>query len=225
MERSSERGNALIYVLIAVALFAALNFTLSRNNSDSGGKDDLDDGKAELYASQLISYAAQAKMAVDQLTFEGARIDQLDFIPPSDAAFETGSDILKVYHPGGAGLSPGNVPKELIAQVDTNPVSGWYMGRFNNIEWSETTADDVMLVAHQISRQACENINRKVTGSAVIPATNVAIADILIDASEHSGTNQAFSIANCTACENIPALCVSNAAVTKFSFYSVIINR
>ncbi len=225
MERLSERGNALIYVLIAVALFAALNFTLMRNNGDGGGKDDLDDGKAELYTSQLISYAAQAKMSVDQLTFEGVTIGNLDFVKPSDGAFEAGSDILKVYHPGGAGLSPGIIPKELVAQADTNPVAGWYLGRFNNIEWSETTATDVMLVAHQISKLACEKLNEKVTGNTVIPVVGANLANVFIDEAEHSGANIAFSIAHCAACENVPSLCVSNAGATKFSFYNVIIDR
>jgi len=225
MKKSSERGNAMIYVLIAVALFAALNFTLSRNNSDNGEAQDLDDGKTELYIGQLISYAAQAKMAVDQLLFEGTRIDNLNFITPSDPAFETGSDIFKVYHPGGAGLSPGNIPTELIAQTNNTPAAGWYMGRFNNIEWSQSTATDIILVAHQISKKACEKINKKITGNTSIPAMNVNLANILIDDSEHSGSNIDWTTANCPACADIPALCVSNAGATQFSFYNIIINR
>lgn len=223
--RRSERGNALIYVLIAIALFAGLNFVISRQNSNSGGQGELASEQAELYASQLISYAAQAKNAVDQLTFEGSTVDEIDFITPSDANFETGSDIRKVYHPGGAGLSTGKIPEQLIAQVNTNPVSGWYMGRFNNVEWSQTSATDIILTAHQISRLACEKINEKVTGSSTIPAANVDLHTILIDDSEHSDTNVGFSTARCTGCENIPSLCISNAGQTLFSFYNILIDR
>jgi len=225
MNRAYERGNALIYVLIAIALFAALSFTLSRQSGDSGGQSHLSEEKAELYASQLISYAAQAKNAVEQLLFEGSTVDELDFVLPSDAAFETGSDIRKVFHPGGAGLSPGTIPEQLVSQVDTNPPAGWYMGMFNNVEWTESSAQDVILTAHQISRTACEQINEKVTGNTTIPATNVTLNLILIDDSKHTGTNQPFNIANCGACEDMPALCISNAGGTKFSFYSILVDR
>ena len=58
--RALERGNAMIYVLIAIALFAALSFTLARQGDD-GEASDMSDARAELYATDMISYAAQAK--------------------------------------------------------------------------------------------------------------------------------------------------------------------
>ena len=79
--KEQESGNALIYVLIAIALFAALSFTLARQ-SDTGEAGTLSDERAELYATQIISYAAQTKSALDQMLFIGTDIDDLDFIAP-----------------------------------------------------------------------------------------------------------------------------------------------
>ena len=60
----------MIYVLIAVALFAALSMTLGRQ-SDTNEGDTLNDSQAELFATQLIDYAVQAKSVADQMTLIG----------------------------------------------------------------------------------------------------------------------------------------------------------
>ena len=89
--RAGERGNALVYVLIAIALFAALSFTLGRQ-TDTSEAGALSEQKAELYATQLISYAAQVRSAVDQMLFTAASdIDDLDFAAPTVAVVDTGS--------------------------------------------------------------------------------------------------------------------------------------
>src|SRR5690606_25556368 len=108
----------------------------------------------ELYATQLISYAAQARSAIDQMLFTASTsIDQLDFTPSNDIAFDTGTLIHKVYHPQGGGLNPGKLPAEAIAQVTTDPVAGWYLGRFNNVDWTASASEDVVLIAYQISAE------------------------------------------------------------------------
>lgn len=226
---NDERGNALVYVLIAIVLFAALSFTLSRQN-DAGETGTLTEEKAELYASQLISYAAQAKQSVDRMLFEGATPAQIDFIPPSDAAFETGSDIRKLYHPDGGGLIESTLPDSLVNQIDTTPVAGWYIGRFNDMAWTELDSsgnpiDDIILTAHQISQGACEKINNKILGRDIaIPAlaSGITLQNVLIDDTEHSGSNVNLNATNCPGCENYPSLCISNNGATKFSFYSIL---
>lgn len=222
--RRGERGNALIYVLIAIILFAALGFTLSRT-TDTSEVGTLDNEKAELYATQIISYAGQAKSAVDQMLFTASTsINQLDFTQPTDVTFETAPLIHKVYHPQGGGLNPGTLPEAAVAQVTSDPVPGWYMGRFNNIEWTASAADDVVLVAYQISKRVCELINEKITGSTTIPALNGAsIRNVLIDDTLHGGTNIELTTDAgdiCPACENMGSMCVQDGGI--YAFYTVI---
>ena len=117
-------------MLIAIALFAALSFTLGRQ-SDTSEVGSLEGERAELYASQLISYATQTKSAIDQMLFTSASdIDDLDFMAPTDANFETAPVIHKVYHPQGGGLIPGTLPAQVVAEVTNDPEPGWYLGRF-----------------------------------------------------------------------------------------------
>ncbi len=217
---NNEQGNALIYVLIAIALFAALGFTLSKQNRNAG-THEIDDAKAELYAMQLITYASQVKSVIDQMIFTGSDIDDLIFTKPSETGFSTAPYIHKVYHPQGGGLTPATLPKQAVYQISTTPPSGWYLDRFNNVEWTKTTGTDVILTAYQISKAVCEKINQKIIGSNNIPALSGNMSEYLVNTS----TNSDLTIASCAACEGYSSLCVSNSSVTAYSFYSVIIDR
>lgn len=228
-QRESQSGNALIYVLVAIALFAALSFTLSRQ-TDTGEAGALSNDKAELYATQLINYAAQAKSAVDQMMFTGTTINQLDFTLPTGAGFNAGSPIHKVYHPAGGGLLPGRIPDEVQTSEVADPVSGWYLGRFNNVEWTASASDDVILVAYQINKAVCEKINEKVAGISGIPVLGDSIKEVMIDDSLYAGTNVDFTTDPtgtpiCATCHKQSSLCVQNQGLNAYGFYTIIADQ
>ncbi|MGQ0526613.1 MAG: hypothetical protein ACT4OY_01050 [Alphaproteobacteria bacterium] len=223
--QGEEKGNALIYVLIAIALFAALSMTLVRQ-TDTGEASALSSEKAELYATQLINYAAQAKSSVDQLTFSGTKIANIDFTLPTQAGFNTPPNGNKIYHPSGGGLSPGILNPEAISQDDDDPPAGWYMGRFNNVEWTASAADDVILVAYQINKTICEKINEKVTGSILIPEMDAEIREAMIDTSRHGNGNADLTtdIATgiCAECDKKASLCVKSLGGEIYGFFSIL---
>ncbi len=229
---STESGNALIYVLIAIVLFAALNFTLTRQ-TDTGETGVLSEDKAELYATQLISYSAQTKSAVDQMLFTGIDIDDLDFTDPSAAGFSTGTQsdrIKRIFHPEGGGLTKGRLDDAVTTSAISDPVSGWYIGRFNNVEWTSSSADDVILVAYQIKEEVCALINEKITGSSTIPTMGDSIKETMIDDSLYTGTNVDFTTDTggspiCGDCDEMASLCVENQAQDAYAFYTVIADQ
>ena len=225
-KKNNEAGIGLVYILIAVGLFAALSFMLTRtiNSSETA---TLSPERTELYSTQLINYAVQAKSAIDQMLFTGSDIGDLDFSLPGEAAFSAGTQserIHYVYHPDGGGLNAGKFTAE-ITLAGTNPTTGWHMGRFNNIEWTDTAATDIILTAYRIPREICENINDKVTGNTTIPVIAGAIETVLVDDARHSGTNVDLDIADCAECEGYSSLCVSDTGATTFAFYTIIADR
>src|SRR3989339_2061193 len=160
---NSRSGNALIYVLIAIALFASLSFVLGRQ-TDTSEAGVVSHEQNEMYAAQLISYSAQAKSAVDQMLFAGAFPENLTFFIPGDANYDvetTYPNIYKVFHPDGGGLDLKNLPEAVQSDDpdEPSPDPGWYMGRFNNTEWTKTTDEDVILVAYKITEPVCAAIN------------------------------------------------------------------
>ena len=209
----------MIYILLALALLAGLTMVLNRGN-EAGG-DSLDKDKAELLTLQLTAYAGSAKNAVDQMMMSGTPVASLNFVVPSDASFNTGSNIHKVYHPAGGGLT-FEKPDPAIFDTSTPTMpGGWYMTRANNIEWTPTTAADVVLVAWRINRSLCENINKKITGSITIPALAVP-ANVFLGTVNGAPANANLMIADCATCDGYPSLCVSNTAVDTFAYYSII---
>jgi hypothetical protein len=120
--------------------------------------------------------------------------------------------------------------------VNADPAPGWYMGRFNNVEWTplgpvnglgpagaDLPFEDIILVAHQISQPICALINEKLTGSNTIPALTTDINQVLIDDGFHTNDpNIDFDTIVCPGCNGKQALCVVNAAGTIWSYYNII---
>ncbi|MCB9990119.1 MAG: hypothetical protein H6867_01910 [Rhodospirillales bacterium] len=217
----------MIYVLVIVALFAALSFVLARQNN-TGETGILDEEKVGIYASVIQQASMQLKQSIEQMTFTGSQIDDLDFVTPDDANYNVGSNIHKVFHPQGGGMILPRIPDEAIDEI-TTPSARWYIGRFNDVEWTPSTNDDVILTAYQISQQVCERLNETLTGSTNVPVLTVPATDVLIF---KSGGNTDFtsiqcqdadSPANDVDCDGQPALCVqdSNGAWSFFSLMAV----
>jgi len=220
--QSSESGNAMVYVLIVVALFAALSFVLART-SGSNEHSALDAEKINIYASQIIQTANQVKQGVNQVVYSGSNINDLNFCLPGEVCFTSAPLYNNVFHPEGGGMVRPHIQGDALNTVNNDPAPGWYIGRFNNVEWTQTAADDVVLAAHQIRQDVCAQINELLTGSPVIPQLTIEINTALIADTRHSnGPNVNLDTTNCAACDGLPALCVANAAGTIWSYYSII---
>ena len=240
-KRQKESGNAFIYILIAVALFAALTMTLSRQ-TDTGEAGTLSNEKAELLATQLITYAGQVRSAFEQLEMiVTTPVDQtvasnLDFTLPTAAGFNTGTHTYKVYHPQGMGINLKDIPEKAIAQVTTDPPAGWYFDRFENADWTtlgqgntdsstggEAPWEEVLLVAYQIDQKVCQQINLLITGSTTIPVMDEDNKVYLINDSQHTGINTEFFQGECTPniCDDYRSICIQGNT-DGYAFYSII---
>lgn len=220
----TETGNAFVYILLAVVLLAALTLVLSRSQEGDSSMDELTEAKIELYANNIIQYAAAAQRAVDQMTISGTVIDNIDFILPSDAAFETGSDINKLYHPDGGGLVYKPMPSNYQDEIASAPSAGFYIGRFNNVEWTETSADDVIFTAWEINDQVCAKINKLITGSSTIPTvTSADPSSQFVDTTFGGAANADFTTTECAACESYPTLCIQSGSVK--AYYQILASQ
>ena len=217
IRNEATNGNAMIYVLIAIALFGVLTATLSSQNNQADNQD-IDDEMVEFYANELIEYAAAAKNVVDQMLMTGSTIDSLDFVNPASAAFDTPPHINKVFHPQGGGL---NYKKTFSTNIENNLglTPGWFFQQNANVEWTESTANDVIISALRIKSSVCKEINKRITGSTTIPQLGTGMNAIFED-----GTAD-LSIANCAGCEGYQTLCVLNSAGDNWGFYSIIAAR
>ena len=218
-----QKGNAFVYVLVAVVLFAALSFILIRQE-DSKETGTLTPDQARLLASQLIGTSTQIKSALDQMIFAGTDPSEFNYNPPS--SFGAAPHFDKVFHPEGGGVTLPVLSRNAVMDgIGTDPESGWYLGSFNNVEWTETTAQEVILTAYGIEEIVCQELNRIITGATDIPTLDNEIRRFLIDDNEHSSSNINLNIANCTDCESLFSICVQNSTQDEYAFYNILIAR
>lgn len=226
---ATQSGNATIYILIVIALFAALTLILARQN-DTSESSRLDQDRLRILTTQIMAYPLQVKQALDMLTASGTHPDDIDFTMAHQTGFNTDPNYNKVFHPDGAGLVRATLPDDAITTAVVTPVAGWYLGRFNNVEWSESPAQDIMLVAYPLKAELCASINKTITGSDTIPPLGATIPNTFIadeyptGTTIHGGPNADFETSDCTACENQPSLCVRDSA-SNYGFYSLLISR
>lgn len=229
---AAQSGNAMIYVLIVIALFAALSFTLSRN-ADTGEGSALTKEKVNIAATRIMQDADNIRQAIERMTYTGLSLQDIDFTLPSEAGFDTEPPPLsrKLFHPAGGGLTLPQIPADAIHKIDNNTPPAWYISRFNDVAWSRPDSggnpvNDVFITAHQIDKAVCERINQLITGDPTIPRLSGYLTSALIESPRfHSDGNVQLSSTSCTVrnCHEQSTLCVSNNARNAWSFYSLLL--
>lgn len=210
----------MIYIILALALLGGLTMLLAKQGGES---TDLTYEQSELLVSRTVSVAASAKSIVDQMMFSGTPVGSLVFLKPDQAGFDTPPHHHKVFHPDGGGLTLSAPDATLFTGTDTAPKPGWYMGRFNNVEWTPTAANDVLFVAYDISQAACAAINKKITGSTTIPVLASSTPEQLFVSSTYGGgANANFMKTMCTACDGYPSMCVAGTGNVNYTYYNII---
>ncbi len=209
----SQAGNAMVYVLIALALFGFLTITLSSQNDQADGQD-ISDEELALYANELISYVASAQQVVDMMISTGSEVNDLDFVNPASAGFDSPPHVHKVFHPQGGGL---NYQEKFNAIIQNGSSAQWALNNNINVEWTPTTANDVILTAYFVRENVCRIINKTISGETTIPVTANAHADYFLN----TGTSN-LNTTECADCEGYPNLCVENNTNDNYSFYSII---
>ena len=221
-----SQGNVFLYVLIAVLLLGGLSFAISKNG-DSNPQGELSDASAKATVTSILTYQAAAKTVILQMTQSGIGIDQIDYMLPSDANFNTAPTFKKLFHPDGGGLQYKPLPAAAIGRATTTPVNGYYIGRFNNVEWTPTTARDIVFAAYGLNKPVCEALNKKLTGSSTMPLVSTVFTQRIIDTAVTGAGNTNFMASYCPACENKVSLCVEINTSPNFAYayYSILFSN
>lgn len=74
--RSSQNGNAIVIILVAVALFAGLAYTFM--SGAKSGTGNLTSGRASIYAQEIIDYGKQIESRINKLRQQGCSEQQFD---------------------------------------------------------------------------------------------------------------------------------------------------
>lgn len=95
----TKHGNVLFLILIAVALFAALSYTVTQMGRTPGST--IEDEKAKLSQAQIDSYTAQLNQGKSRLELIN-NCKSIDYTPPADQV--AGDKSCHMFHPDGGGV-------------------------------------------------------------------------------------------------------------------------
>ena len=209
-----QSGNAFVITLISVVLLGALTMVVARQMS-GGAANSISDEKVALYANQVINQATSAANVVQQMMSTGTTVDTLNFDLPTDAAFNTGTTINKLYHPAGGGLNVlPSIPADMVGTGGFNVAS---VG-IDFVEWTPSASSDVVMRVFDLRQEVCAAINKRLTGSETIPDWNGDFEDF----GNESGSM--FAV-NCATCSGRPMLCVKDLSDNVYGFYAVLYGR
>lgn len=125
----SEQGNVLFLILIAVALFAALSYAVTKSTSGGGNADNETN---ILNAATITQYPSALKTAVLRMTINGAPEALLDFTVPANVA-NLNSTALQddnLFHSEGGGVSYQTASSKVMADGNAGT---WVFNAENNV--------------------------------------------------------------------------------------------
>jgi hypothetical protein len=227
-----EDGNVLFYVLIAVALLAALSYAVAQSGRGNGA--GVSDEKVKLIATEILEYASVMSNAVAQLRLRDIKDTDLCFAAPEwgVASYNNPSctdDATKIFHLRGGGVTWVNAPSGAMDATAT-PDNLWHIYGNNEVKDVGTTcADDecadLILVTDELRLNVCLKLNELmgVTNPSGAPPT-----DSLINTTRFIGTYSYAETLGNEAGEYLKGKtggCFENTGSAKYTFYKVLVAR
>lgn len=223
----SQRGSALVYILIGIGLMALLSFSLSRQaNQDGGIAQTIPEDKALILAADLINHATSVRSVIQQMQMLGIDFDSIDFTKSGESGYTTGPFDAKVFHPSGGGVKEFNQENTLLFNLESGSCCrGWQIQDLTNVEWTPTSATDIIYSFLDINEQVCSAINKKLHGFETIPRTTNEVTYYLGRLFINTGDTTDLSEAACSDCVGITSLCVRRGNTELTAFYNVVGQR
>ena len=173
--KNTQSGNVLIYVLIAVALLAALSYAVAQ--SGRGGVKNLTREKAALYATEIIGYGNTVFQAVSQLRLRDYDASEISFENPIVAGYTNANctdSECKIFDIYGGGLTWVSPP------TGANDGTDWVftVNHIDGVGLSGTDDRDVMMILQNLDLTVCQEINNKLHNTTVIPQQDFPLTNI-----------------------------------------------
>lgn len=178
-ERPEEAGSVIIWILIMVALFAALNYTVSKNSRS--GTSVMTGKQAELAASEILDYASAIKRAVQELQINGCADTEISFENNVVAGYTNANapsdNSCHIFHPNGGGLQYVEPNRDWLDNDQSSQTyfNEWYTtpsiwivgigtdgsGSFCNGGAADGSCRELLTGVPYVSQQVCMALNKK----------------------------------------------------------------
>jgi len=177
-----SQGNALVIILIIIALLGALTITMTRMSSTA--TDDVSQEQASLLADEMLRYGVTIQTGIQNLLIKGCSEKEIRFERPpfdgTDTAYRltTGTPADKscyVFDANGAGLTyvtPDDVALKGTSGVSASKAKQYFFSGFDcmrdvgtggsNCAFSGGNTDtELLMLVADIKDSVCDAINKK----------------------------------------------------------------
>ncbi|PZO87665.1 MAG: hypothetical protein DI626_03470 [Micavibrio aeruginosavorus] len=128
MNRQRQSGNAIVFILLGIALFAGLAHTFMRGSQQ--GQGDLSAHQTKLLATEYMGYGASIRKAIERLLNRGCSESELSFQSsnwPDATWYQNNNSPVNnschIFHPDGGGITWTDFP---TIKYDSNYGSPWF---------------------------------------------------------------------------------------------------
>lgn len=172
MMKETEKGSAIMWILIAVGLFAALAFAFNSTNRTSTAV--LTDEEAKSYANRIISYGNELKSAIKRMSLRGCDDIEYDFDNPDlvyGNPYSPTNRSCHVFDPKGGQLE-WKMPAEGKITYPTN-ITFYAGGEIPGVGTTTGTSSSTELYYTLTfsNRAVCEAINELLGHTDLLPLT------------------------------------------------------
>ena len=226
--RSSEKGNVLFLILIAVALFAALSYAVTQSTRSGGG--DASKETNLVNAAGITQYPASIKTAITRMIVSNS-IDPSNLLFNTPATFTSAltTALLQsqaVFYPTGGGATFVDAP----ASVMQNNVAGvWRFNSENRVVNIGTTdaaisATDADIIAFlvNVKKAVCDSIHGRL-GIALTYANITTIDTTSSMDAANPGIGAGGGTITSAQLDGQPQGCFTNG--TTYIYYHVVVER
>ena len=158
-----QSGNVLFYILIGVALLAALSYAVSHTSRGSAGSVSRE--KASIAATEIIQYGEIVATAVAQLRLRGVEAGEISFGNEEIDGYDNphcADDSCMVFALDGGGISYSG-PKEewLDASFREEPRYGevYFNGSAKALDKGSESKDELIMFIPYVKKSVCVAIN------------------------------------------------------------------
>lgn len=165
-----ESGNALFYILIAVALLAALSYAIAAGSRAS--VKNLDEDRINLLASEILEYSGIIANATSQLRLRSYKATEISYESPQTSTNDyinanCTANTCKIFHPDGGGIVWNFVPVQALDSAHDGSLDykWWSISGRYDVEYigtncaSDEGCKDLVLYANYLKRSVCLAIN------------------------------------------------------------------
>jgi hypothetical protein len=180
---TSERGNILWFLLLAIALLGILTVVMTRSGSNTDEAGDRE--RRTVKSSELFRYGASIRTAIGNMLQQGVSENEISFEHNgTDLNARCTASNCKIFNTGGAGLNYRTFP-------DANDGSNWIFTGANNVGTAADpvgttaagTGNDLVMLLPNAKSSLCTDINTElgVGTSGTLPADAGGIVTTAFD--------------------------------------------